>query len=128
MCQNISGKFLLAASQKFPLKIVFRKGTVIHPPFKKEGLRKIGYSMTMVLHTKKSRFESQQCLRLQNTTVLLQNATVITKSVDYITKCDSYYKMWRLLQNTPVQNLNLYHTFFRNLLAEVKISAIFMVR
>ena len=120
MCQNISGKFLLAASQKFPLKIVFRKGTVIHPPFKKEGLRKIGYSMTMVLHTKKSRFGSQQYLRLQNATVLLQNATVITKS-------DSYYKM-RLLQNTPVQNLNLYHTFFRNLLAEVKISAIFMVR
>ena len=28
---------------------------------------------------------------LQNATVLLQNATVITK-------CDSYYKMWRLLQ------------------------------
>ena len=40
---------------------------------------------------------------LQNTTVLLQNMTGITNCDDCITKCDSYYKMWRLLQIATVQ-------------------------
>ena len=36
--------------------------TVIHPLSRKEGLRKIGYSMTMVLDTKKTIFRSQEWL------------------------------------------------------------------
>ena len=40
---------------------------------------------------------------LENATVLLQNVTVITNRDDFITKCDSYYKMWRLLQIAIVQ-------------------------
>ena len=39
------------------------KGTVIHPPSKKEGLRNIGHNMSMVLDTKKSNFGNQKFLR-----------------------------------------------------------------
>ena len=35
---------------------------------------------------------------------ILQNATVITNCDDFITKCDSYFKMWRLLQIPTVQH------------------------
>ena len=40
---------------------------------------------------------------LQNTTVsLLQNKLVIFKCDDFITKCNTYYKMWHVLQNALV--------------------------
>ena len=99
------------------------RGTVIHPPSKKEGLR---MSMSTVLDTTESNLGNQQCLRFQiwfTMTFYLQNLTdIITKCNSYfitkcvrcfikkydsfITKCDSYYKisqfyykMWQLLQN-----------------------------
>ena len=39
---------------------------------------------------------------------LLQNAAVTTIWDDFITKCESYYKTWRLLQNSSVQTLSLH--------------------
>ena len=36
--------------------------TVIHPPSRKEGLKKIGHSMNMVLDTKKTIFTRQEWL------------------------------------------------------------------
>ena len=39
---------------------------------------------------------------LQNVTVLLQNSTGITNFDNFITKCNSYYKMWHLLQIATV--------------------------
>ena len=42
---------------------------------------------------------------LQNDLIfLLQNARVNTKCGNTITTCDSYYKMWRLLQIVTVNN------------------------
>ena len=89
-------------------------GRVTNPPSKKEELRNIGRSLSMVLDTKKSNFGKQQCLRfhiwfivtlyykmwqtllLNLTAILLQNATkgllqnasgVLLQNETVITKC-----------------------------------------
>ena len=106
------------------------RGTVIHPPFKKERLRNIGH--TMVLDIKKCNFGNQsaygfifgllwhffkKCGRYYYkiaTAILLQNATKVyykMRQVFYykkrqFAKCNSYYKMRRLLQNTLVHSVN----------------------
>lgn len=104
------------------LEMAFRQETVIHIPFKKEGLREIDYNMSMVLYTNlfsevSSDYSFLFGSLLQNATaILFQNATkvyykmleifcykmwqfyyklrhLLRKCHNFLTKCDSYYKM-----------------------------------
>ena len=59
---------------------------VIHPFSNKEGIREIGYSMTMVLDTKRSNFESQEWLRFYIWFIM---------KLYYEMRQLFYYKMWR---------------------------------
>ena len=114
MSQNVSKEILFTGPKnqvKFEanLKIVFREGDS-YTHFKNGGLRDIGYSMGMVLDTKKSVFGSQQRSRFyiwfimtiyyKMRQLLLQNArAILLQNVKKV-----YYNMRRLLSNASVHN------------------------
>ena len=85
-----------------------RRATKVHLPSKDEGPRDIGHSMSMLLDTRKSKFESQQCfffhiwltiiLYSKKRQMLLQNAIKRYYKIRQV----SYCKLWRLLQNSLV--------------------------
>ena len=95
------------------------RGSIVHPPSNRKGLRDIQHSMSMVPDTvsylihcdtflqnatdtitkfdsyfitkcDKSLLQNASGFLLQNATVLLQNATVITNCDNFITKCDDF--------------------------------------
>ena len=93
-------------------RVRFGREAVTHPPSKKEGLRNIGHSMSLVLDTKKFNFGNQQYLRFhiwftvtlyyKMRRTLLQNTSIITKYLDFIAKCYSYYRIRCLLKSALV--------------------------
>ena len=120
---------LLVFLHNFPKGYIwyFVSATVIHPPSKKKWLRDIGYSMTTALDTRISNFGSQEWLwfyiwfamtlitkcdryyykmrqlfyyKMRQKFIATCVRTFFTKYDSFVTKCDSYYKMWRLLQNS----------------------------
>ena len=62
------------------------------------------YDMHQVCYYKMRQKFIIKCVRylLQNAKVLLQNVIAITKWNGFIIKCDTYYKIWCLLQNVSV--------------------------
>ena len=63
--------------------------------------------MTVYYKMRQILLQNATAILLQNTTevyykmrqVCYDNVTFITRCDNFITKCDSYYKLWRLLQN-----------------------------
>ena len=100
------------------LEMAFRQETVIHIPFKKEGLREIDYNMSMVLYTNlfsevSSDYSFLFGSLLQNATaILFQNATKVYykmleifcyKMWQFYYKCDNFITKW--VDTVPIKLL-----------------------
>ena len=85
-------------------RLYLGRGSVEHPPSNGEGFRDIHHSISTMLDPE-FHIWFIMTLYYKMRQILLQNATVITNCNDFITKCDSYYKMWLLLQIATEQTL-----------------------